>query len=170
MNNIVLIGFMGCGKSTVAKMLKSKAQMTIIDTDKEIMKREGMKIADIFAKHGEEYFRNLETNLLRELQTYENTVVSCGGGIVLREENVEELRKIGIVVLLSASAITIYHRVKKNNNRPLLNGNMNVPYIQKLMDERKPYYQRAAQVTVEVDHKTLKQVTSEVIEKVQERG
>ncbi|MFI3207803.1 MAG: shikimate kinase [Eubacteriales bacterium] len=170
MKNIVLIGFMGSGKSTVAKVLKSRTKMKIIDTDREITKRAGMTIPEIFEKHGEEYFRNLETTLLEDLQSQENIIVSCGGGIVLKEENVAKMQKIGTVVLLSASPITTFHRVKNNTNRPLLNGNMNVPYIQKLMVARKPYYKRAAQVTVVVDHKGLRQVAEEIIEKVEGRG
>ncbi len=164
--NIVLIGFMGSGKTTVAKTLKRATGMEIIDTDYEIVKKAGMKIPEIFEKYGENHFRELETNLLRELEGRENLIVSCGGGIVLREENVEAMQKVGTVVLLSATAETTYHRVKRNNNRPLLKGKMNIKAIQEMMDARQAYYERAAQIIVHVDFKGLKYVSQEIIKKV----
>ncbi len=161
---------MGSGKSTIAKTIKKQTGMTIIDTDKEIVKREGKKIPEIFAQEGEKYFRDLETKLLYELETYENIIVSCGGGVVLREENIEAMHKIGTVVLLSASPYTIYMRVKNGVNRPLLNGKMNVNDIRAMMEERKPYYTKAAQVVVCVDRKPLKVIGKEVLEKVEKRN
>ena len=99
--NIALIGFMGTGKSTLSKYLKEKYGMDIVEMDQEIADQEGMSIPDIFAAHGEEYFRNLETALLVRLQSRKNTVISCGGGVAMREENVRELKKNGYIVLLT---------------------------------------------------------------------
>lgn len=164
--NIVLIGFMGSGKSTVAKALKKATGMRVIDTDYEIVKREGMKVPEIFEKYGEAHFRDLETALLRELEGCEQIIVSCGGGIVLRPENVEAMQKIGTVVLLSATAETTFYRVKRNNNRPLLKDKMNVGAIQEMMDARKEYYIKAAQIVVKVDYKGLKSVCREILDKV----
>ena len=96
--NIFLIGFMGAGKSTVARMLRERFDMDLIEMDEQIERQEGMCISDIFAVHGEEYFRQLETGLLESLSQKENTVVSCGGGVAMRECNVEAMRKSGTIV------------------------------------------------------------------------
>ena len=110
--NIVLIGFMGTGKSTVSDCLHSMFGMKVVEMDQVIAEREQMSIPDIFAAYGEEYFRGLETRLLVEMQSRKNTVVSCGGGAALRERNVAEMKKNGKVVLLTASPETVYERVK----------------------------------------------------------
>ena len=126
MKNIFLIGFMGTGKSTVAACLSNDYGMEIIEMDQMIVEREEMSIPDIFAQKGEPYFRDAETNLLIEIQSKENAVVSCGGGVALREKNVEEMKKSGKIVLLNAKPETILERVKDDDNRPLLRGNKNV--------------------------------------------
>ena len=89
--NIVLIGFMGTGKSTIAKHLSRRYGMEIVEMDREIEEREGMRIPEIFEQKGEKYFRECETNLLKEIQNYSNKIISCGGGAVLREENIKEI-------------------------------------------------------------------------------
>ena len=127
--NIVLIGFMGAGKSTISDYLSTVFDMEIVEMDQLIADREEMSIPDIFATYGEEYFRNLETNLLIEMQDKKNVVISCGGGVAMRERNVEEMKKNGKVVLLTASPETIYERVKDNNDRPVLQGRKNVDGI-----------------------------------------
>lgn len=165
--NIVLIGFMGTGKSTIAKELARTCQMNIVEMDEEIVRREGRSIADIFAEDGEEYFRDLETALLRELQTKENQVISCGGGAVLREENIEAMKENGCVVLLTALPQTIYERVKNNTDRPILKGNMNQEYIASLMEKRRERYETAADVTVATDGKTAPQICAEILQKTQ---
>ena len=96
-NNIVLIGFMGTGKSTISKYMSRMYGMEIVEMDQIIEEREGMSISDIFEKHGEEYFRNLETDLLIEMQDKKNVIISCGGGVAMRESNVAEMKKIGKV-------------------------------------------------------------------------
>ena len=120
MKNIFLIGYMGTGKSTVAAYMTKKHNMEVLEMDQMIVEREGMSISDIFEKHGEDYFRNVETKLLTEIQAQENKVVSCGGGVVLREQNVEIMKKGGYIVLLSAKPETILERVKDDNSRPFL--------------------------------------------------
>ena len=97
--NIVLIGFMGAGKSTISDYLSTVFDMEIVEMDQLIADREEMSIPDIFATYGEEYFRNLETNLLIEMQDKKNVVISCGGGVAMRERNVEEMKKNGKVFL-----------------------------------------------------------------------
>nr|WP_294495081.1 shikimate kinase [uncultured Mediterraneibacter sp.] len=166
--NIVLIGFMGAGKSTISDYLSTVFDMKLVEMDQEISEREQMSIPDIFATYGEEYFRNLETNLLRELQTGKNCIISCGGGVALREQNVVEMKKNGRVVLLTASPETIYERVKDSNDRPLLKDNNNVEYIAELMEKRREKYEAAADVVIRTDNKTVLQICEELITKLTE--
>ena len=100
--NIVLIGFMGAGKSTISDFLKNVLAMDVVEMDQIIAQRQGMSISDIFETYGEQYFRDLETNLLIEMQSRSNVVISCGGGTPMREYNVVEMKKNGRVVLLTA--------------------------------------------------------------------
>lgn len=160
--NIVLIGFMGTGKSTVARKLGYMHKMEVVEMDEKIARRQGMGIADIFAEHGEEYFRDLETELLRELRARDGLVISCGGGAVLREENVALMKENGRVVLLTATPRTVYERVKGNDRRPILNGNMNEGYIASLMEKRKEKYEAAADIVIATDGKNIWQICEEL--------
>lgn len=166
--NIVLIGFMGAGKSTISEYLSTMFAMDIVEMDQLIAEREEMSISDIFETYGEEYFRNLETNLLIELQEHKNTVISCGGGAALRERNVKEMKKNGRVVLLTAEPHTILERVKDSDERPILNGNKNVEFIADLMDKRREKYEAAADVVLTTDGKNVQQICEELIQKLTE--
>ena len=166
--NIVLIGFMGSGKSTISDYLSTMFDMKLVEMDQVIAEKEGMSIPDIFSTYGEEYFRNLETNLLKELQTGESCIISCGGGVALRQENVVEMKKNGRVVLLTASPETIYERVKDSNDRPILEGNKNVEFIADMMEKRREKYEAAADVVVQTDNKTILQICEELISKLME--
>ena len=167
-NNIVLIGFMGTGKSAISKGLNKKYGLDIIDTDALIEKREGRKISKIFEENGEEYFRNLETELLKELASSDNLVISCGGGMALRDENAALMKEAGTVFLLSATPETIYHRVKGNNNRPLLRGHMNVEYIGELLEKRLPKYEAAADVVIDVNYRSVDDICKEIYSRLGE--
>ena len=166
--NIVLIGFMGAGKTTVSDYLSTMFDMDIIEMDQEITDREEMSIPDIFATYGEEYFRDLETSLLVELQDRKNVIISCGGGTALRENNVAEMKKNGRVVLLTASPETIYERVKDSDDRPVLKGRKNVDGIAELMEQRREKYEAAADIVVQTDHKTVLQVCEELVQRLSE--
>ena len=135
--NIVLIGMPGSGKSYLGGLIAKAFGRELINMDTYIEDVQGKSIPDIFATYGEEYFRNLETELLKELQTGRNCIISCGGGVALRSENVVEMKKNGKVVLLTASPETIYERVKDSNDRPLLKENKSVEFIAQLMEKRK---------------------------------
>lgn len=165
-NHIFLIGFMGSGKSTVAKYLSSAYQMKQIEMDEQIEKNEGRSISSIFEKEGEEYFRTLETELLKSLDPRETFVVSCGGGAAVKEENVREMKEKGRIILLSAQPETVYVRVKNSHNRPLLEGNMNVSYIKDLMDKRQKLYERAADFQVKTDGRTAEDIGEEIIKQI----
>ena len=164
--NIMLIGFMGSGKSTIAKYLSHILEMQDLETDEFIVKREDMTINEIFQRKGEEYFRRCENNALRELETRQGIIISCGGGMPMKDENVELMKKSGKIVLLTASPETIYERVKYSNERPLLNGNMNVEYIKDLMEQRKDRYESIADIVVDTNNKPIHVIAEEVVSKL----
>ena len=166
--NILLIGFMGAGKTTISDYLSTMFDMDIVEMDQVIAEREEMSISDIFATYGEEYFRDLETNLLIEMQSHKNAVISCGGGAALRERNVAEMKKNGRVVLLTATPETIYERVKDSNDRPVLNGRKNVKGISELMEQRREKYEAAADIVINTDDKTVLQICEELVQRLQE--
>ena len=166
--NIVLIGFMGAGKSSVSEYLSAMFAMKVVEMDQVIANREQMSIPDIFDAYGEEYFRDRETELLVEMQSHRNTVISCGGGAALRERNVEEMKKNGRVVLLTAGPETVYERVKDNDDRPVLNGRKNVKGISELMEQRREKYEAAADIVINTDNKTVLQVCEELVQRLME--
>ena len=157
---------MGTGKSTVAACLSNDYGMEIIEMDQMIVEREEMSIPNIFAQKGEPYFRDAETNLLIEIQSKENAVVSCGGGVALREKNVEEMKKSGKIVLLNAKPETILERVKDDDNRPLLRGNKNVEFIRNMMEQRRPKYESVADFVIQTDGKTADMICKEIFERI----
>ena len=166
--NIFLIGFMGAGKSTISDYLKNALAMDVVEMDQCIVERQGMSISDIFETYGEEYFRELETNLLIEMQSQSNVVVSCGGGVPMRERNVVEMKKNGRVVLLTAKPETILERVKDNHDRPLLENNKNVSFIADLLEKRRAKYEAAADIVVETDGKSELEICEELIHRLRE--
>ena len=164
--NIFLIGFMGAGKSTISDYLKNALAMDVVEMDQCIVERQGMSISDIFETYGEEYFRELETNLLIEMQSQSNVVVSCGGGVPMRERNVVEMKKNGRVVLLTAKPETILERVKDNHDRPLLENNKTVPFIADLMEKRRAKYEAAADIIIETDGKNELEICEELVHRL----
>ena len=164
--NILLIGFMGAGKSTVSAKLSELLAMEIMEMDAHIQEKEGMSIKEIFAVNGEEYFRNCESNTLIELREKKHMVVSCGGGVPLREKNVELMKNSGYVVWLTATPEAIYERVKDSTERPLLNGNMNVPFIQNLMESRREKYERVADIVIDTTGKEIESICEELLQKL----
>lgn len=167
--NIVLIGFMGSGKSTIARTLSRIFDMEVVEMDQLIAEREGMSISEIFDTHGEEYFRDLETNLLIEMQSKKNVIISCGGGVPMRDVNVAEMKKNGKVILLSATPETIYERVKNNHDRPLLENNKSVEFIQELMEKRRAKYEAAADIVIKTDGKSTIEICEELVTEVRRK-
>lgn len=164
--NIFLIGFMGTGKSTVAKALKEQTGAEIIEMDQLIAQRENQSIPQIFEEKGEAYFRNLETELLTELQSGEKNIVSCGGGVPMRKKNVLEMKKSGRVVLLTALPETVLERVKENQDRPLLQNRKSVEGIRELMEQRREKYEAAADVMVATDGKNAETIAREILQTI----
>lgn len=170
MGNVILIGFMGSGKTTVGLRLSYRLRRPVIDTDKEIEREEQRTISDIFATDGEAYFRDRETACLRKLiESVNNQIISVGGGLPMREKNRELLHELGQVFYLRAKDETIYERVKDDTTRPLLQGDDPLKKIRTLLNERDPYYRAAADVVIAVDGKNFEQILNEIVEHVNER-
>lgn len=163
--NIFLIGFMGAGKSTIARTLQSKLDMPLIEMDERIVEEQGCSINEIFDRKGEAGFRDIESDLVKRIANERDSIVSCGGGAVIRPENVEYMKKSGKIVFLTATPETIYERVKNGKDRPLLNGNMNVEYISSLMDKRRDIYNAASDEKIATDNKSKDEIAQEIIEK-----
>jgi len=164
---IALIGFMGSGKSAVSDALTSVLGIACKDTDKEIVSKEGRSIPDIFETDGEEYFRTVETSVTKEiLKSSEPMIVSCGGGVIKKEENRELLKEYAVTCLLEAKPETILERVKGDTNRPLLKGKMNVEDIDALMQERKSYYDMTAEVDVKTDNKSTTEIAVQILNEI----
>lgn len=165
-HNVYLIGFMGTGKSTISRLLAESLGVMVTDTDEAIARQQNKSIKEIFELWGEDYFRSLETELLSRTMEGAPGIISCGGGIVLREENRNLMKKYGVAVLLTASPETIFARVSKNTERPVLNGNMSVEYIAKLLEKRAVYYEKAAEIVIDTEGKTPERVSEEIIKKL----
>lgn len=163
MGNVILIGFMGCGKSSVAVKLSYRMKQPMTDTDKWIERKQGKTISEIFVQDGEDAFRSMETEALKALkETAKNQVISVGGGLPVREENRALLKEIGKVVYLRAKPETLYERVKEDVGRPLLQCENPMERIGKLLEERKDVYESAADLIVDVDGKNFGQVLFEI--------
>ena len=160
--NLFFIGFMGCGKSTVSRKFCELYDMEQIEMDEKIEQQEGMRISEIFSRYGEERFRDMETDFLRKLQHRRGLAVSCGGGVPLRRENVELMRKNGRIIFLTAEPQTIYERVKNNGSRPLLEGKKNPEAIGEMIEQRRPAYEAAADIQVAVDGKSPEEIAKEI--------
>ena len=151
-NNLYLIGFMGTGKSTIGRIIaRNRSEMIFCEMDDMIEKHEGKTISDIFAELGEAYFRQVETDVLKEIADMDNAIVSCGGGVPLKDENIEIMKQSGTIIWLTASPDTIYNRVCCNNKRPLLKGNMTIEHITEMMNNRHSQYEKAADQQVSTE-------------------
>lgn len=164
-NNIILIGFMGCGKTSVGIKLSYRLKRTFLDTDKQIERRQGRSIRDIFAEDGEAAFRRMETDCIKELLAENGTsmqIFSTGGGTPVLEENRGLLKKLGTVVYLKVSPDVVYERLKGDTTRPLLQTENPRARIEELLAARKDAYESAADVIVEVDDKRLEEIVEEI--------
>ena len=164
MDNIILIGFMGSGKTSVGKQLAKKLQYAFCDTDELIEKRNKSSIRNIFADYGEEYFRKLETAVVNELYgNMTRTVLSTGGGLPITEGNDRLLRRLGYVIYLKTSKETILKRLQGDASRPLLAGENAEEKVYNLLQQRTPIYEKASHFTVTTDHKKFYEIIDEII-------
>ena len=166
MKTLFFIGFMGAGKTSVSAALGRTLNLPVIEMDEQISRNEGMTIPEIFAQKGESHFRQCETALLEGLTTESACLVSCGGGVAMRQENVAAMRRCGTVVLLTARPEVILERVKDSDERPLLQGRKNVTDIAALMAQRRSAYEAAADVTVDTSDLTIEEVCRAVLRQV----
>ena len=161
--NIVLIGFMGTGKTTIATQLANKLDMRYVSTDDMIEKREKSTINEIFTKKGEDYFRDVESDVVREISGFDGLVIDTGGGIVIRQENLANLKSTGIVICLSADEDAIMARTKKYKHRPLLNVEDPKLRIRTLIAKRAPLYAKADHC-IDTGKLTVRQVVEKITE------
>lgn len=168
MKHLFLIGFMGAGKTSVSQALSKALGWKVVEMDQHISAQEGMSVSDIFAQKGEPYFRACETALLESFAQSEPCVVSCGGGVPMREENVAAMKRSGTVVLLTARPEVILERVKDDHSRPLLEGHKDIPYITSLMEQRRPKYEAAADLVVDTSDISVEEVCQEILRQTQE--
>lgn len=140
MKNVVLIGFMGTGKTSIGRLLASRLKRPFIDTDKKIERECGMSIPEMFQKYGETFFRTQESDIIAKVSRYTNTVISTGGGVVLASENINRLKANGVLIALTASPQVILERTRRRNNRPLINHPEREKIITKMLSERAPLY------------------------------
>ncbi len=161
--NLILCGMMGCGKTTVGREIAESTGRRWLDTDEKIVEKYG-KIADIFARHGEARFREIETETVRALAQEDGLVISTGGGLVLKEENVAFLRESGKIVYLRAKQETLEERLKADKERPLLQSENSLSNrLAGLLTARAPIYQSVADYVVDVDGKTPEEIAAEII-------
>ena len=163
MRNIVLVGFMGTGKTSVAQKLAERLKMPMIDTDDIITEGSGTDIPDIFARYGEVYFRDLESAAVCKAAKLEDHVISTGGGVVLRGSNLEMLKRNGIVFCLTATPAEIWQRVGSETHRPLLQDPNPLAKIEQMLIERRPFYARA-DYDIPTTGLSVKAVTDKIVE------
>jgi shikimate kinase len=161
-HNVALIGFMGTGKSTVGHLVASTLCFQFIDTDDLIEKRAGRKIAEIFAQDGEESFRKLEGDVVKELENVRHAVIATGGGLVVNPANLASLRKHAVLICLWASAEAIWARVRHQGHRPLLHDPDPLGKVRALLKEREPFY-RQADVLLNSEFRSAKQVAHHAV-------
>ena len=166
MRNIILVGFMGTGKSVVGELLAKKTNMDFVELDEMIETREKMSIKDIFEKKGEPYFRLVEKEIVKEASARNNIVISAGGGAVIDEENFKNLKNSGIVICLQARPETILKRTKNLKTRPLLNVPDPKKKIEELLAKRAPYYEKADH-HIDTDNLTIEQIAEKIKELTQ---
>ena len=169
--NLVLIGFMGSGKSSIGRLLATKLGFHILDTDAMVVEDAGMQITEIFEWKGEEVFRDYETRTLHYLvdRNARGVVVATGGGIVTRASNLPLLHQLGFVVRLTASEEVIFERVSRNKARPLLHTPNPHETVAQLLAARAPLYEAAADYTIDTTTKSHVQAADAIIAEARRR-
>ncbi len=165
--NIVLIGYRGTGKSTIGKILAEKLKRPLIPVDELIVKKAGMSIPEIVEKHGWDNFRDLESEVVEEITNISNCIIDCGGGVILRDENVENLKQNGKCFLLKADIDTIISRIQGDDNRPVLKEGMRFREEQeKVLKEREPKYKAAADVEIDTSVLSVDKAVEKILENI----
>jgi len=162
-NNLILVGFMGTGKTDVGRALARRLGWEFMDSDDIVEERSGKTISEIFREEGEERFREIESQVARDLPKLSNHVIATGGGIVLREDNLTSLRKAGKVICLKASPEEIVKRLENTGDRPLLDTPERINRIKRFLTERRSFYEQADFI-IDTTGMTVKAVVDRVIE------
>ena len=164
--NIILIGLMGCGKSTIGRMLAKMLGYPFIDTDNKIEVQQKMTISNIFENKGEAHFRNLEVEIVNSLinDDVENHIISTGGGLPISEQTRKSLPRLGYVVWLHASVETLYERTVKSNTRPLLEKGDSYQILKDLYQERKGFYEECAHLTINTESLDADDIATGILE------
>lgn len=163
-NNIILVGLMGAGKSTIGRSLAKKLKKEFFDSDRIIEERTGVDIATIFEIEGEEGFRDREAQVIGELCQLENIVLATGGGSILREKNRENMKNYGHVVYLSTTAELLYSRIRHDKSRPLMQTSNPLDTLKKLLQNREPFYKEVSDSTIT----TGKQKANLIVKRVED--
>ena len=167
MKNIILIGFMGSGKTSVGIRLSYRLRRTLTDTDKKIERLYRMSISEIFGRFGEEEFRNRETQCLEKLlEEPKGRIISVGGGLPMRDCNRELLKKLGWVVYLRVKPLTVCERLEADTSRPLLQGEDREEKVRSLLEQRAPVYESAADIIIDVDGKIVDEIADEILQNI----
>jgi shikimate kinase len=165
--NIVLIGFMGAGKTSIGKILARKLNLELLETDELIQEKAGMSISQIFETAGEITFRELEIEAVKEISQKEHFVIASGGGVVLNSINIERLRQRAIIVYLYASEGEIVNRIKQDKNpRPLISEKNAETYVKELMKLRGPLYRHSADLIINTSNKDVELIAKNIISRL----
>jgi shikimate kinase len=168
--SIVLIGMTGAGKSAVGHCLQRRTKLTLFDTDDIIASKFGISIGEVFSKYGEQAFREAETQALRGLTTTEQTIIVTGGGTVLREENVNFLKRLGVIVWLDGKEATLFARASQARTRPLLQGENPREAFAQMIQARLPLYAKVAHIRVDTSVLTEDEVAVAILSKFRRIG
>ena len=161
--NIILIGYRGTGKTSVGKILAQKLNKTLMETDAKIVEKVEMSIPEIIDKHGWEYFRDIESQIVEELKGTKGLIVDSGGGIILREQNISTLKNNGKVFWLTAPVATIVDRIKDDTNRPSLTDKSFTEEVHDVLKKRLPKYKKAAQFIIKTQDKGVEEIALEIL-------
>lgn len=150
--NIILTGFMGCGKSTIGRLTSSLTGFEYIDMDMLIQRQHSMSVSEIFEVYGENYFRKAERGICKLCSLISSYIIATGGGVIKDEDNMHNLSRNGVIVYLSSSPGKIYSNLKHDNSRPLLSGGNKLEKITQMLNERTPLYEKYAEICIDVSN------------------
>ena len=165
--NIALIGFRGTGKTTIAKLLAKRLEKKLISTDQEIVKKTKLGISKLVQKYGWDKFREIESDVIENISDFDECIFDTGGGIVMRNENIINLKKNGLIVLLTADIKTITSRIKQSKDRPALTKSGFIDEVKDVFQEREERYSRAADYTIDTSRLSPEEACDLIVHYIQ---